>query len=567
MIDLSGDQLDIRTAHPVRELVIVDGAVAETDKVVLRRALKPGVQLVELDSSVAGLPQLISALDGHKNLAAIHVVSHAEAGTILLGNSRITTESIQQEVHAFAALHGAVREGGDLLFYGCDLAANKAGEELLDIISNKTGLDVAASNDLTGNSDLHGDWDLEVKRGNVEAELAFSEVALRDFSSVLVASSGTKTFSGWSGNLTTELSTTDFRLTAKDGNNSVRNVGIFGNSLAYISTGTAGINSNHYLYLKADGTNTTAFELTGLSSGEVNLPGYYHNFTNVRIVGMVQGGGTVNSSTVFGTGTFGESFAFGGEQLTEFSGVKLTGFKLYFDCSTSCSQASDVALFEFRSFTIQGAVNTPPADSDATLTAAGGVAEPIGLATTIDSVGEAVDVFDFTISDGGTSDGLATTVSQIVVSVSGTSTDAERSKITWRLNGPDVTNVTGTYNAGTDTITFSGLSMSVADGGNETYTVNAYYNDNTTLTEDRTIILSVDGDTNLTVGGSGTQMASGQSAVTNGSGTTIDVVVSQLVFTTQPAGSVSGAALTTQPVLGRVTLSVIPMWISLKPLP
>ena len=359
LIDLSGDQLDIQSAHPVRELVIVDGAVAEADKSVLRRALKPSVQLVELDSSIAGLLQFINALEGHKNLAAIHVVSHAQAGAILLGNSRITPETIQREVLAFAALKGAVREGGDLLFYGCDLAANDSGEELLDIISNNTGLDIAASNNLTGNAELQGDWDLEVTRGNIESTLAFSEKALRDFSGVLAALNGTKTFSGWSGNLTTELSTTDFRLTATDGNNSIRNVGIYGGSIAYISTGTPNINSNHYFYLKADGTNTTAFELTGLSSGEA--PGYNHNFTNVRIVGMVRGGGTVNSSTINGTSTFDESFTFESGQLTAFSGVKLTGFKLYFDCSTNCTQAADVAKFEFRSFTIQGAVNTPPA--------------------------------------------------------------------------------------------------------------------------------------------------------------------------------------------------------------
>ncbi|MBS0043442.1 DUF4347 domain-containing protein, partial [Shewanella sp. M16] len=548
LIDLSGDQLDIQSAHPVRELVIVDGAVAEADKSVLRRALKPRVQLVELDSSIAGLPQLINVLDGHKNLAAIHVVSHAQAGAILLGNSRITPETIQREVLAFAALKGAVREGGDLLFYGCDLAANDSGEELLDIISNNTGLDIAASNNLTGNAELQGDWDLEVTRGNIESTLAFSEKALRDFSGVLAPIvNGTYGFVGWSGQATAQLSTTHFRLTAKGGDGVTQNLASSIGNFAYMHGGET--STNHYFYLRADGTNTTAFELTGLTGGEAADPAYTAQFTNLRIVGYLQNGGTVTSSTVNGSGVK-ETFTFAPGQLASFSGVKLKGFKLFFDCASACNSSTDgPEFFEFYGFTVANAIDTPPANSDATLIAAGGVVEPIGLATTIDSVGEAVDVFDFTISDGGTSDGLATTVSQIVVNVSGTSTDAERSKITWRLNGPDASNVTGTYNAGADTITFSGLTMSVADGGNETYTVNAYYNDNTTLTEDRTIILSVDGDTNLTVGGSGTQMESGQSAVTNGSGTTLDVVASQLVFTTQPAGSVSGAALTTQPVI------------------
>jgi hypothetical protein len=187
-------------------------------------------------------------------------------------------------------------------------------------------------------------------------------------------------------------------------------------------------------------------------------------------------------------------------------------------------------------------------DSDGGLIEAAGVSEPVALNTVADTVGEAVDVFDFTLLDGGSSDGLAMTIPQIAVNVSGTSTDTERDRITWRLNGPDAGGVTGSYDAATDTLTFSGLSISVADGTGETYTVNAYYNDNTGLTEGHTVILSVDGDTDVTVDAGGTQMGS-TSVVDNGTGTTIDVVASQLAFTTQPAGSVSGSALTTQPVV------------------
>lgn len=190
---------------------------------------------------------------------------------------------------------------------------------------------------------------------------------------------------------------------------------------------------------------------------------------------------------------------------------------------------------------------TTLADSDGDLTAGPG-AEASTLATTVDTLGEAVNLFDFTLSDGGTSDAHALGVTQIVVNVSGTSTDTDRGKVTWLLNGPDATNVAGVYNAGSDTVTFSGLSISVADGASEVYTVSGYYNDNTGLTEGNTFILSVDGDTDVTVSASGTAMGT-TAAVSNSSGFAIDVVATQLVFTTQPAGSVSGAALTTQPVV------------------
>jgi hypothetical protein len=356
LIDLSGDQLDIQSAHHIRELVIVDGAVAEADKAVLRRALKPGVEIIELNSFVAGLPQLIRALDGHKNLAAIHIVSHAEAGAILLGNSRVTPETVQKEVHAFAALKDAVRPGGDLLFYGCDLAANKAGEELLDIVSSKTGLDVAASNNLTGNPALQGDWELEVKRGNIESDLAFSEKALADFSGVLVASNGTKDFSIFSDD-NPNLTNTDFILSAKDGTGAGHNIDKYG-TYAFMTSGT-GV-TNHYFYLKPDGTNTTAFELTGLVAGEAF--GYVTDFTNVRVVGILSNGTTITSSTLTGSANDGETFTFNAGSLTAFSGVKIKGFKLYFDCSNSCNSINDGPYnFEFRNFTIQNAINTPPA--------------------------------------------------------------------------------------------------------------------------------------------------------------------------------------------------------------
>jgi hypothetical protein len=95
----------------------------------------------------------------------------------------------------------------------------------------------------------------------------------------------------------------------------------------------------------------------------------------------------------------------------------------------------------------------------------------VAIPTTVDTMGEALDVFDFTVTDGGTADALALGVSQVVVSVSGTATDAQRSQITWRLNGPDASNVSGTYSAGADALTFSSLSISVADGTSEIYTV------------------------------------------------------------------------------------------------
>ena len=190
-------------------------------------------------------------------------------------------------------------------------------------------------------------------------------------------------------------------------------------------------------------------------------------------------------------------------------------------------------------------------DADGSLIANATISEPIALPTTATTVGAAVNIFDFDIVDGGSADGLALAVTQLALHTSGSAGNGEYNKVTWRLNGPDASNVTGSFNAGSSTITFSGLSISVANGTSETYTVNAYYSSTGGLQDNDTFILSIDGDTDLTLG-AGTTMAV-TTPVTNGSGSILQVTATQLVFTSQPAPltPTSGSALdfSTDPIV------------------
>jgi Ca2+-binding RTX toxin-like protein len=229
-----------------------------------------------------------------------------------------------------------------------------------------------------------------------------------------------------------------------------------------------------------------------------------------------------------------------------------------FTIALVASQVTDVAgnAVAASSNIKQFTVNISSTDSTTSVTAGSGVSEPVTLATTVTTAGAAVNVFDFKITDndadkngtadGGTTDGLATTITQIALSTSGT---GDFSKVTWLLAGSGITGTaTGTYNSGK--ITFSGLNLSVADNTSQTYTVSAFYNNNAGLTEGQTFVLTVDGDqsANFTVGGAGSQMAASQTAVDNGAGSTVGVTATKLLFATQPASSVSGVSLT-QPVV------------------
>lgn len=184
-----------------------------------------------------------------------------------------------------------------------------------------------------------------------------------------------------------------------------------------------------------------------------------------------------------------------------------------------------------------------PQDSDGDVTASGTITEPVGIPTTADTSGEAVGILDFAVTDGGSTDGLSLDISEIRMDVGGT---ADASKLNFLLDGPDVSGRFGSLSGGV--LTFSSLGISVADGTSEVYTVSAYYADNTGLTEDQTVTLVTDGDTDFTVDSLNTQMGS-TTPVDNGTGSTVDVTATGLAFSTQPAGSVSGSALTTQPVV------------------
>ena len=75
--------------------------------------------------------------------------------------------------------------GADFLFYGCNLAGSADGRALVDNIAGLTGTDVAASDDLTGNAALGGDWDFEYVAGAIEYSIAIDAFSAADWSGVL----------------------------------------------------------------------------------------------------------------------------------------------------------------------------------------------------------------------------------------------------------------------------------------------------------------------------------------------------------------------------------------------
>ena len=144
-----------------RELVVVNGTVPDLDAVITD--LKPNQDLLVLDDG-SGLSQLNEYLDAHEvKYDAIHLVTHGDDGVLSVNGTIFKADKFDASGWQDVGEH--LTDDGDILLYGCDIAASAEGRALVEMIADASGADVAASDDATG---VSGDWDLEYSIGDVE---------------------------------------------------------------------------------------------------------------------------------------------------------------------------------------------------------------------------------------------------------------------------------------------------------------------------------------------------------------------------------------------------------------
>jgi Domain of unknown function (DUF4347)/Bacterial Ig domain/SMP-30/Gluconolactonase/LRE-like region len=177
------DTLDVRdvpsvsssAANPAirHEVVLVDQSVPDYSQLIARiqasASADQQIKIVMVGRNGAGLGAVDRAAMTWGPLDAIHVISHATAGQIELGGSVLDAETLPGFRDLLKRWAIDLRPGGDLLFYGCDLAASPAGQALMHKIASLTGADVAASTDLTGAASRGGDWVLEFATGRIDS--------------------------------------------------------------------------------------------------------------------------------------------------------------------------------------------------------------------------------------------------------------------------------------------------------------------------------------------------------------------------------------------------------------
>jgi ABC-type amino acid transport substrate-binding protein len=172
------------TTNISKTLLFVDANVADYQTLI--QQVKPNTEVIIIDAQKDGIEEITQTLAQREDINSIQIISHGSNGNVQLGNTWLNVSTLGDYSPKIQAWGNALGENGDILFYGCNLAADEVGLQLIQEISQLTGADVAASADLTGNSALGGDWDLEVQTGKIEASLAISEDAQDNYTHTLV---------------------------------------------------------------------------------------------------------------------------------------------------------------------------------------------------------------------------------------------------------------------------------------------------------------------------------------------------------------------------------------------
>ena len=155
-------------------LVILDSAIAGDSA--WAEIAPDGAVLAVLSSEGDPIAEISKILSQHTGLRSVHLFCHGQDGVLHLGGTQVTEQIVTERATQLQHWGGAFASGGDLLIYGCDVAAGSKGVQLISTLADRIGVDVAASTDRTGSSRVGGDWDLELTIGSVE----YAQVLRRD---------------------------------------------------------------------------------------------------------------------------------------------------------------------------------------------------------------------------------------------------------------------------------------------------------------------------------------------------------------------------------------------------
>ena len=165
------------------EIVFIDSGIADAQALI--DAIGEAAEIVILDGDAPALTQIADHLEGRSDLGAVHILSHGANGALKFASGVVDSGNLADFADDLSRIGAAMTEGGDILLYGCFVAADGAGQAFIDTVAAETGADIAASIDPTGADEIGGDWVLEHATGPIAESEVTTLLAASGFDDVL----------------------------------------------------------------------------------------------------------------------------------------------------------------------------------------------------------------------------------------------------------------------------------------------------------------------------------------------------------------------------------------------
>ena len=157
----------------VKHLIFIDEALSDFSSLIDN--LPENSEWFFVDGQNDGILQIENTAKNYNNLESIQIVSHGNTGSLFIGSTSLNNSNLASYKSNLSSIGNSLSGEGDLLVYGCNIAANADGQKFIQGISEYTFADVAASTDLTGPIDLGGDSVLEFQTGNITSPIINTE--------------------------------------------------------------------------------------------------------------------------------------------------------------------------------------------------------------------------------------------------------------------------------------------------------------------------------------------------------------------------------------------------------
>lgn len=170
-------------APTVKNVLFVDARVENYDS--LARGATADTFVFVLDSTRDGVEQITRILANCSDLDSLQIVSHGRAARVQLGSIELWRDNLETYSHLLQQWGKALSERGDILLFGCSVAAGESGAAFVRRLSFIAGADIAASDNLTGSAALGGDWELKFATGEIKASIAIEKEVLEAYTYTL----------------------------------------------------------------------------------------------------------------------------------------------------------------------------------------------------------------------------------------------------------------------------------------------------------------------------------------------------------------------------------------------